>query len=142
MNNQLHFSSADSKWSTPQELFDKLNSQFHFTIDLAASAENTKCPIFFSEEQDSLAQDWDYHVGWLNPPYSRQLGKWLKKAYETGLAGGTVVMLLPARTDVKWFHQYVMKADKVIFLKGRLKFGDATSGAPFPSMIVIFRPSI
>ena len=138
------FSSTKEDWATPDDLYEKYNSIYHFDIDLAASQENTKHPVFFSKEQDSLKQDWHKYgkCGWLNPPYGRRMLLWIKKCYEESLNGFTAVVLLPARTDVKWFHQFIYKKKnvEVEFLRGRLQFKEAKFKAPFPSMVVIFRP--
>lgn len=129
------YSSKTDMWETPQELFDELDNEFHFDLDVCAIAENTKCNSFYTPEQDGLIQPW-YGKCWCNPPYGRQIAKWVKKAAESDC---TVVMLLPARTDTKWFHDYIYKRVEIRFLKGRLKFGNSKNSAPFPSMIVIFR---
>lgn len=89
---------------------------------------------FYSPQQNGLNQKWE-GARWCNPPYGRKIGEWIKKAAESE---ATVVMLLPARTDTKWFHDYCLKFGKIEFLKGRLKFGDAKENAPFPSMVVVF----
>ena len=135
----VHFSSATDQWPTPQFLFDALDAEFAFELDVCASAEHAKCKRYFSPEVDGLKQLW---VGncWMNPPYGRGIGLWVQKAHESAQQGALVCCLLPARTDTKWWHRYVMRASEVRFLSGRLRFGNATSGAPFPSAIVIFRP--
>ncbi|MED4883057.1 DNA N-6-adenine-methyltransferase [Bacillus smithii] len=130
------FTSKTDMWSTPQDFFDKLNKEFNFEIDVCATAENAKCKKYYSPEEDGLQQEWK-GVCWMNPPYGRQIGKWVKKAYESSLKGATVVCLLPARTDTKWWHEYCMKGE-IRFVKGRLKFGDGKNSAPFPSVVVIF----
>ena len=135
MNREVLFSSKTDLWATPQALFDELNREFHFTTDVCAIPENSKCERFFSPWMDGLKQEWT-GICWCNPPYGRTIGNWVKKAAE---ADATVVMLLPARTDTKWFHDYIYGKAEVRFLRGRLKFGGAINGAPFPSMIVIFR---
>ena len=140
MNTNLMFSSETDLWSTPQDTFDKLNSEFGFVLDVCATKENAKCNQFYTLENDGLAQKWS-GVCWMNPPYGRQIGKWIQKAYESSPHGATVVCLLPSRTDTKWFHDYCMKGE-IRFIKGRLKFGGSKNSAPFPSMIVIFRPRI
>lgn len=140
----IHFSSKTDMWSTPQGLFDRLNIEHRFTLDVCATTENAKCKYFFSPEIDGLAQDWKDHTCWMNPPYGRTIGAWVKKAYEATFMdwqhnGAKVVCLLPARTDTAWWHDYVMKGE-IIFLRGRLKFGGHKNSAPFPSAIVIFTP--
>lgn len=140
-NIDIHFRSTSSMWETPQDLFDFLNSMFKFDLDAAACRENTKCDIWLGPgstiNEDSLKEEWTGKV-WLNPPYGRGIGKWVKKAYESSIKNdATIVCLLPARTDTKWF-QYVWKATFVCFVHGRLKFGGAETSAPFPSCIAIF----
>jgi phage N-6-adenine-methyltransferase len=130
------FTSETDLWSTPQDLFDALDSIYHFTIDVCATPENAKCERYFTPEDDGLSQSWN-GICWMNPPYGRQIGKWLRKAYESAQNGATVVCLIPARTDTVWWHDYVMKGN-VRFLRGRLKFGGAKNSAPFPSAIVVF----
>ena len=140
MNTDVMFSSATDNWSTPQDFFDKLNDEFHFTLDAAASPDNAKCTNYFTEEQDGLAQSWGGHTVWCNPPYCRKTGLWVKKAYEEHQRTGcTVVMLLPSRTDVRWFHDYILGKAEIRFIKGRLKFGGNKNSAPFPSIVVIYR---
>ncbi|HHY72259.1 MAG TPA: adenine methyltransferase [Bacillus bacterium] len=135
MNNGLFTSNTDL-WATPQDFFDKMNDEFHFELDVCANSENHKCDQYFTEETDGLKQEWK-GVCWMNPPYGREIGKWVKKAYESSLKGATVVCLLPARTDTKWWHEYCMKGE-IRLVKGRLKFGYSKNSAPFPSAIVIF----
>lgn len=131
-------SSRSDEWETPQAFFDELNQEFHFTLDVCATAENRKCLCYIPPELDSLSRSWHGRC-WLNPPYGRQIAKWVQKAYEESQKGRTVVCLLPARTDTRWFHEYCTKGE-IRFIKGRLKFGGCTNSAPFPSMVVIFRP--
>lgn len=135
MNREAMFSSKTDLWATPQDFFDMLNSEFHFQTDVCALPENAKCRTFYTPEQDGLAQTWE-GVCWCNPPYGRQIGKWVQKASESN---ATVVMLIPARTDTAWFHDYIYGKAEVRFVRGRLKFGEAKNAAPFPSMVVIFR---
>jgi len=135
MNKGLFTNNTDL-WSTPRWLFDKLNEQYHFNLDPCANSKNAKCEIYFDEQVDGLKQVWDGAI-FMNPPYGREIGKWIKKAYESSLNGATVVCLLPSRTDTRWFHDYCVKG-RIEFLKGRLKFGDGKNPAPFPSMIVVF----
>lgn len=132
--NDVLFSSKSVVWETPQDLFDKLNAEFHFDLDVCALPENAKCKRFFTPEMDGLKQEWT-GVCWCNPPYGRQIGKWVEKGAKSF---ATVVMLLPARTDTKWFHEYIYNKAEIRFIKGRLKFGNSKNAAPFPSMIVVF----
>ena len=135
MNNKLMFSSATDEWSTPQDVFDKLNGEFSFTLDPCANDTNHKCKKYFTKTENGLLQNWDDEIVFCNPPYGREIGKWVKKAAESK---ATVVMLLPARTDTRWFHDYIYEKAEIRFIKGRLKFGEAQNSAPFPSMVVIF----
>jgi len=134
--NNVHFSSNTDLWSTPQDFYDMVNDQFRFDLDVCATHENAKCERYFTKEDDGLKQEWKGTV-WMNPPYGRGIGDWMKKAYESSKKGATVVCLVPARTDTKWWHDYAIKGD-VKFIKGRLKFGGAKSSAPFPSALVVF----
>lgn len=127
-------SSKTDLWETPQDLFDKLNAVYHFETDVCAVASNAKCERFFSPEDDGLKQEWG-GVCWCNPPYGRQIGKWVEKAAKSN---ALVVMLIPARTDTKWFHDWCVPYGKITFIKGRLKFSGCDQHAPFPSMIVEF----
>lgn len=136
MKRDVYASSATCEWETPVELFDKLNDIYGFEIDVCATRENAKCPKFFTKEDDGLKQDW-YGCCWMNPPYGREIGKWMKKAYEEGQKDATVVCLVPARTDTAWWHDYAMQGD-VQFIRGRIKFGKVKNGAPFPSALVVF----
>lgn len=140
MNKELMFSSKTDLWETPQDFFDELDKEFHFTLDVCALPENAKCAEYYTPEQDGLSQCWK-GVIWCNPPYGREIGSWVRRAYLASAAGQTVVMLLPARTDTRWFHEYIYKRSNVEirFVKGRLKFGSGKASAPFPSMVVIFR---
>ena len=139
MNTDVMFSSKTDLWETPQEFFDELDREFHFDLDVCALPENAKCARYYTPEQDGLSQPWK-GVCWCNPPYGREIGEWVSRAYFESIAGATVVMLLPARTDTRWFHEYIYGRAEVRFIKGRLKFGGSKNSAPFPSMVVIFRP--
>lgn len=142
---RVYFSRQTDEWATPQDLFDDIHAEFGFTLDAAATAENTKCPRFWTAQDDALAQEWTGCV-WLNPPYS-QCRAFIAKAARASHAGATVVALVPARTDTRWFHEHVWSREtgscragvELRFLKGRLRFGSATAGAPFPSVVIIFR---
>jgi phage N-6-adenine-methyltransferase len=138
MTSKVHYMSQRQDWETPQYLFDGLNAEFGFDRDVCATPENAKCREFFSPDDDALAQRWD-GVCWMNPPYGRGIERWMKKAFRSAQDGATVVCLVPARTDTKWWHQYARRGE-VRFLRGRLKFGCAKNSAPFPSAIVIFWP--
>lgn len=126
-------------WETPQKLFDALDSKYNFTLDPCALPENAKCEKYFTPEDDGLSQNWGGQRVFCNPPYGRELGAWVKKAYEESRKPDTVVvMLIPARTDVAWFHDYVLPHGEIEFLRGRLKYGGSKASAPFPSMLVVF----
>lgn len=139
MNTDLMFSSKTDLWATPQDFFNELDAEFHFTLDVCALPENAKCEQFFTPEIDGLSQPWKGRV-WCNPPYGREIGQWVRRAHLAVASGGAevVVMLLPARTDTRWFHDYIYKKAEIRFLKGRLKFGNLKNSAPFPSMVVVF----
>ena len=137
------FDSAKQDWETPQDLFDGLNAEFCFTLDAAASAENTKCGLFYDQESDAMVQDWAPHMVWLNPPYgdkTRPLSAWVKKARDEAKKGATTVLLIPARTNTAWFHDVCLAVGEVRFIRGRPKFSNATQGLPQPLCLVVFRP--
>ena len=124
-------------------LFDKLNEEFHFILDPAATEKTAKCPLYYTPETDGLSQSWNRGGAvFCNPPYDREIGKWVKKAYDESQKGQTIVLLLPARTDTKYFHDYIYGKAEIRFLRGRLRFtdedGKASDPAPFPSMIVLY----
>lgn len=134
------FSSTTDLWATPQAFFDQLNAEFHFTLDPCANDDNHKCAKYYTEQQDGLAQDWGGQIVFCNPPYGRAIGAWVKKCYEESRKPDTlVVMLIPARTDTSYFHDYIYHKAELRFIRGRLHFNEAPQGAPFPSMVVVFR---
>ena len=135
------FSSKSNEWATPQHFFDKLNYIYGpFTLDAAASEDNYKVSKYYTIDDNALEQDWSNNRVFLNPPYGRGIKDWIRKAYnESQKDNTTVVMLIPARTDTVYWHDYVMKADQILFVRGRLKFGEGTNSAPFPSAVVVFR---
>lgn len=135
----VHFSKRSDCWETPQELFDRLDDEFEFTTDVCAEPHNAKCAHYYTPAIDGLAQPWA-GVCWCNPPYSDS-ASWIRKAFEASRDGTVVVCLIPARTDTRYWHDYVMKADEVRLVKGRLKFVGGKASAPFPSAVVIFRPT-
>lgn len=138
MNKDVMFSSKDQTWETPQDLFNKLDKEFNFNLDVCATDKTAKCNKYFTPEIDGLAQDWK-GICWMNPPYGREIGKWVKKAYEESLKEAKVICLIPARTDTKYWHEYIFPfAAEIRFIKGRIKFGNSNNSAPFPSAIVIF----
>ena len=134
------FSSRRDDWATPQATFNKLNAEFRFTLDAAASDTNHKCKRYYTEKQDGLIQNWKQETVFLNPPYGRTIGDWMQKAYLSSCQGAVVVALVPSRTDTRWWHAYVQNKAEVRFLAGRLKFGAGTGSAPFPSAVVVYRP--
>jgi phage N-6-adenine-methyltransferase len=134
----VHFSSKTDLWETPQDFFDRYDAIYGFTLDVCALPDNAKCNTYFTPEQDGLSQEW-VGVCWMNPPYGRTIAKWVQKAFESAKHGATVVCLLPARTDTRWWHDYCQRGD-VTFVRGRLKFGGHKNSAPFPSAVVVFKP--
>lgn len=138
--NKVHFSSTTPEWATPQAIFDELDAEFDFTLDPCATKENAKCTKFYTQEDDGLSKSWDGERVFCNPPYGTVIPKWVQKASEARV--GLVVMLIPARTDTKYFHDYIYGKAEIRFVRGRIKFEGAQVGsgaAPFPSMIVIFK---
>lgn len=142
---RVMFSSRSDNWGTPRDIFDKLDSVFHFTLDPAASHSNHLCDKYYTEEDDGLAQSWSGECVYCNPPYSRRAGKsqaiaWVAKSLTEALHPGTrIVMLLPARTDTQyWQHAIFPHASFVLFYEGRIRFAGAKYGAPFPSAFVGF----
>lgn len=141
----LHFSSEKDDWETPQYLFDELNERFHFDLDAAADRKNAKTTLYYSKHVSALENEWNGNV-FCNPPYSRGGGmyQWVKKAYEEHLRDPyrVIVLLIPARTETKYFHEFIFGKAKVEFLKGRLKFEvdgvPHRHNAPFPSVLVIY----
>ena len=135
--NEGMYSSKSCEWETPQEFFDRLNAIYHFDLDVCATPENTKCNQYYTKEQNGLLQKW-HGTCWMNPPYGREIGKWMHKAYQSAKEGAIVVCLVPARTDTAWWHDTVMQGGQIQFIRGRLKFGNSRNSAPFPSAIVVF----
>lgn len=151
---KIFTSSASNEWETPQDLFDRLNNKYKFTLDVASTDENAKCKKHFTINDNGLEKSWSGEIVFCNPPYGREIGKWVKKAYEESKNGTKIVMLIPARVDTKWFHEYLYNKEeeniKIEFIKGRLKFINKTlpnyredgnfkaSPAVFPSMLVYF----
>ena len=142
-NLKVMLSSQDMTWETPRDFFDELNKEFNFNLDPCATPETAKCKKYFTKEDDGLKQDWGGHTVFCNPPYGTAIKDWVKKCSDESKKPNTiVVMLIPARTDTRYFHEYIYHKAQVRFIKGRLKFGGKQAGsgsAPFPSMLVIFR---
>lgn len=142
MNHAL-LSSKKMDWCTPQDFFKKLDGEFHFVLDAAATVKSAKCERFFTPTDDALKQSWQVRgTVFCNPPYGRDLGKWIRKAFEESRSGQRIVLLIPARTDTAYFHDYIYQKAEIRFIRGRLKFtdedGKAGDSAPFPSMVVIY----
>ncbi len=139
MQREVFATSKTCEWSTPQYLFNALDLEFHFDLDVCATKDNAKCEKYYTKEQNGLLQSWS-GTCWMNPPYGREIGKWMKKAKEESRKGNTVVCLVPARTDTAWWHDHVIaECAETRFLRGRIKFGGSKNGAPFPSAIVIYK---
>jgi phage N-6-adenine-methyltransferase len=136
----VHFSSGSELWATPADFFNKYDAIYSFDLDVCALPGNAKCAEFFTPEIDGLTQDWAPHTCWMNPPYGREIGAWMRKAYIESQKGATVVCLVPSRTDTAWWHDYAMKGE-IEFIRGRLKFGGSPNSAPFPNAVVVFRPA-
>lgn len=136
--NQALFTSRTDEWETPKDFFDTMNKEFHFNLDVCATKVNEKCEKYYTKKENGLCQQWHGNC-WMNPPYGREIGKWMKKALEASKEGALVACLVPARTDTAWWHEYAMKGE-IRFIRGRLKFGGSQNSAPFPSAVVIFRP--
>ncbi len=142
----VHYSSKNNEWTTPRDFYLSLCERFNFTVDLACTTKNQKATYGLCVDLyiDSLQVDWagfnSTMGGWLwcNPPYGRELGKWVEKAYKESLKGAKIVMLIPARTDTSYWHDYIFDKAEIEFIRGRLKFGDAKHNAPFPSALVIY----
>ena len=137
---KVHFSSKSNEWTTPQNFYIKLNDEFNFTLDPCCTKESAKCKKYYTIEDDGLSQDWSNERVFMNPPYGRKIGKWIKKAYEESKKSAIVVCLIPARTDTRYWHDYIFPHATIRFLKGRVKFenGKKPQSAPFPSAVVIF----
>jgi site-specific DNA-methyltransferase (adenine-specific) len=136
--NRALFSSATEEWATPKDFFEALDAEFHFTLDPCSTDDNAKCAKHFTKEQDGLLQDWTGERVFCNPPYGREMPRWIAKCAEHGMMGGIAVMLIPARTDTRAFHEYIYHKAEIRFIRGRLKFGGAKNSALFPSMVVVF----
>ena len=137
---KVMFSSKSNTWETPQAFYDELAQRYNFTLDPCCESSTAKCSKYFTEADDGLSQEWGGETVFMNPPYGREISKWIQKAYtESRKSETTVVCLIPARTDTRYWHEYCMKAHEIYFVKGRLKFGTSTNSAPFPSAVVVFR---
>jgi site-specific DNA-methyltransferase (adenine-specific) len=139
---QALFSSRSEEWPTPQDFFAELDREFHFTLDPCAARWNAKCTRFYTKEDDGLRQPWGRHRVFCNPPYGRAMRQWAEKCFRSAQAGALVVLLAHARTDTRWFHDWVYKKAEIRFVRGRLKFGDGRQAASFPSLVAIYRPPL
>jgi len=148
MNTTLMFSSKEERWQTPQKFFDELNKEFNFTLDPSCQIDSAKCEKYYTPKENGLIQNWEGETVFCNPPYGRELKKWVEKCYKESKKENTiVVMLIPARTDTKYFHKYIYHKSEIRFIKGRIKFVNPltkTEGnsAPFPSMVVILKKEV
>ena len=144
MNNKLMFSSDKEDWETPTWLFNKLDKEFKFTLDPCCTEKTAKCKLYYTKKENGLIKSWDKNIVFVNPPYGKEISKWVRKSYLSSEHGATVVMLIPSRTDTNWFHNYIYNKPfvEIRFLRGRIKFlqnGKLINSAPFPSAIVIFK---
>jgi len=143
MNRDLMFSSKNNCWCTPRDFFNKLNEEFNFTIDPCCTSKSALCKKYFTPNEDGLIQDWGGEIVFMNPPYGRELSKWIKKAFEESKKPNTIIVcLIPSRTDTRYFHDYILDKAEIRFIKGRLKFtneeGIGLYPAPFPSLLAIY----
>lgn len=134
------FTSNSAEWATPKAFFEELDKKYNFDLDPCATKDNAKCKRYFTKDENGLAQDWGGCSVFCNPPYGRSIASWVEKCWSESRKQNTlVVALLPARTDTKWFHEYIYNKAEIVFLRGRLKFGDGKNSAPFPSMLAIWK---
>lgn len=139
MINKALFSSNSDEWATPSDVFDRLNNEFNFNLDACATDFNRKCENYFTQAENGLKQSWGGYRVFCNPPYSN-ISEWVKKAYYESYKADTLIcLLIPARTDTRYFQEYILHRAEIRFIKGRLHFNNSKTGAPFPSMIVIYR---
>lgn len=137
---QSLYSSRSDEWPTPVDFFAALDREFHFTLDPCASATNAKCRRFFTRTDDGLTLPWAHNRVFCNPPYGRTMRQWAEKCFRSAQNGALVVLLAHARTDTRWFHDWVYGKAELRFVRGRLKFGDGKQSAPFPSLVAVYRP--
>ena len=138
--NKVLFSNKNNCWETPIELFDKLNNQYNFTLDPCSDIYNHKCNKYYTKKENGLIQDWSDEIVFCNPPYGREIYNWVKKCYVESLKGVKIVLLIPSRTDTKYFHEFLYNKEhiRIEFIKGRLKFSNSLNSAPFPSLLAYF----
>lgn len=135
----VHYMSETVEWATPKEVFARLNFIYNFTLDPCSTHANATCSKHYTIAENGLAHSWQGERVFMNPPYGRVIGDWMKKAYEESCGSALVVCLIPARTDTAWWHDYAAKGE-IVFVRGRLKFGAGKNSAPFPSAIVTLKP--
>lgn len=146
--NKALLSSKNMCWCTPQNFFDKLNKEFNFVLDAAATEKSAKCSLYYTPETDGLSLSWDCGGSvFCNPPYGREISKWVEKAYrESATVKYPIVLLIAARTDTAYFHDYIYGKAEIRFIRGRLHFtdesGNASYPAPFPSMVVVYNKNL
>lgn len=137
-----YFESTRHDWQTPRETFDALHSEFTFTIDICAADDTALLPRYWTERDEALLRSWEGERVWMNPPFGRQIARWMEKAWTESEAAEVIVALVPSRTDTIWWHRYAMEADEIRFFTKRLRFGPVTAAgrdpAPFPSALVIW----
>ena len=137
--NSVLYSSKSNNWETPDRLFLELDKEFSFTLDPCCTPTNAKCKKYYTQKQDGLIQSWQGETVFCNPPYGKEIKLWVEKCYiESKKNNAKVVLLIPARTDTKYFHSFIYNKAQIRFIKGRLRFSNSKNSAPFPSMIVIF----
>ena len=135
----VHFSSKTNEWTTPINFYNELNKEFNFTLDPCCTKENALCQKYYTKEDNGLVKDWSNEIVFMNPPYDRNLHTWIRKAYLESLNNAIVVCLIPARTETQYWHDFIFPyALKILFIKGRLRFGGSKHNAPFPSAIIVF----
>ena len=134
------FTSLSHEWQTPPEIFNPLNDEFGFTVDAAATDENALLPRYWTKREDSIKQDWSGERIWCNPPYGRDQQLFVRKAAK--LEAEVAVLLIPARTDTRIWHECIFPMAEIRFVKGRIQFVGAPSGAPFPSAVVVWRKNV
>ena len=141
MKHVAAYSSASVEWYTPRPFVAALSAEFGpFTLDPCASDASAVCDRYFTADDDGLSHSWSGETVYMNPPYGYGIGKWIEKAYLESLNEGTVVVgLIPAKTETRWWHDYVMKAEEIRFIKGRMRFSGSNVNAPFPSCVVVWR---
>ena len=140
---KVHYSSKSNEWTTPDDFYSNLDKRFGFTLDPASDGVNAKCDKFYTQEDDGLSQDWYNDTVFCNPPYGRELKHWVKKAYDESLkSDNKIVLLIPARPDTRYWHDYIFGKASIYFVKGRLKFGNGKNSAPFPSAVIVYNEEL